>query len=40
MTTDLSNRAALEALLTVSESPLSVVTWAGALEVPISEVRK
>ena len=40
MTTDLSMRAALEALLTVSETPLSIVTLAGALESPISEVRK
>ena len=40
MTTDLSMRAALEALLTVSETPLSIVTLAGALEAPINEVRK
>ena len=40
MTTDLSMRAALEALLTVSETPLSIVTLAGALESPINEVRK
>ena len=40
MTTDLSVRAALEALLTVSETPLSIVTLAGALEAPINEVRK
>lgn len=40
MKTDLSTRAALEALLTVSETPLSIVTLAGALEVPINEVRR
>jgi len=40
MTTDLTVRAALEALLTVSETPLSIVTLAGALEAPINVVRK
>jgi segregation and condensation protein B len=39
MATDLSLRAAIEALLTVAETPLSIVTIAGALEVPINEVR-
>lgn len=39
MATDLSLRPAIEALLTVAETPLSIVTIAGALEVPINEVR-
>ena len=39
MATDLSLRAAIEALLTVAETPLSIVTIAGALEVPINEVK-
>jgi len=39
MATDLSLRAGIEALLTVAETPLSIVTIAGALEVPINEVK-
>lgn len=39
MATDLNLRAAIEALLTVAETPLSMVTIAGALEVPIHEVK-
>ena len=39
MTTDLNLRAAIEALLTVAETPLSIVTIAGALEVPINQVK-
>jgi segregation and condensation protein B len=39
MATDLSLRAGIEALLTVAETPLSIITIAGALEVPINEVK-
>lgn len=39
MTTDFSVRAAIEALLTVAETPLSIVTIAGALEMPIQQVK-
>jgi segregation and condensation protein B len=39
MTTDHGLRAALEAILTVAETPLNLVTLAGALEVPIASVK-
>lgn len=39
MTTELQLRAALEAILTVAETPLTLVTLAGALEVPIKTVK-
>jgi segregation and condensation protein B len=39
MTSDLQLRAALEAILTVAETPLTLVTLAGALEVPIKTVK-
>ena len=39
MTTDYQLRGAIEALLTVAETPISVVTMAGALESPINEVK-
>jgi len=40
MTTDLQLRAALEAILTVAETPLNLVTLAGALEVPLNDVKR
>jgi segregation and condensation protein B len=40
MATDLQLRAALEALLIVAETPLTLVTLAGALETPINSVRE
>ncbi len=40
MTTDFQLRAALEAILTVAETPLNLVTLAGALEVPLNDVRR
>lgn len=40
MTTDASLRPALEAILTVAETPLTLVTLAGALEVPINVVKR
>lgn len=40
MTTDLQLRAALEAILTVAETPLNLVTLAGALEVPLNHVKR
>lgn len=39
MTSDLQLRAALEAILTVAETPLTLVTLAGALEIPIKTVK-
>lgn len=39
MTTEAELRAALEAILTVAETPLNLVTLAGALEVPIKTVK-
>jgi segregation and condensation protein B len=39
MTADLQLRAAIEALLTVAETPISLVTMAGALEAPINDVK-
>jgi segregation and condensation protein B len=39
MTTDFQLRAGLEAILTVAETPLNLVTLAGALEVPINSVK-
>jgi segregation and condensation protein B len=39
MSNDLALRGALEAILTVSETPLSLVTLAGALEAPIIDVK-
>lgn len=36
---DLELRAGLEAILSVAETPLSLVTLAGALEAPIAKVR-
>ena len=39
MATDFALRAALEAILTVAETPLNLVTLAGALEVPIAQVK-
>ena len=39
MTTDLTLRAALEAILSVAETPLNLVTLAGALESPIHLVK-
>ena len=39
MTTDFQLRAGLEALLIVAETPLNLVTLAGALEVPINSVK-
>jgi len=38
MKTDFQLRAALEALLIVAETPLNLLTLAGALEVPIGQV--
>lgn len=40
METDLRVRAALEAILTVAETPLNLVTLAGALETPIATVKQ
>ena len=40
MATDYALRAALEAILTVAETPLNLVTLAGALEVPIAQVKQ
>ncbi|BDQ00150.1 SMC-Scp complex subunit ScpB [Aquiluna sp. KACHI24] len=40
MTTDFQLRAALEAILTVAETPLNLVTLAGALEVPLNDVKR
>ena len=40
MATDFALRAALEAILTVAETPLNLVTLAGALEVPIAQVKQ
>ena len=40
MTTDFQLRAALEAILTVAEPPLNLVTLAGALEVPLNDVKR
>lgn len=40
MTSDLQLRAALEAILTVAETPLNLVTLAGALEVPLNDVKR
>lgn len=40
MTTDLQLRAALEAILTVAETPVNLVTLAGALEVPLNDVKR
>jgi segregation and condensation protein B len=37
--TDYQLRAGLEAILTVAETPLNIITIAGALEVPINAVR-
>lgn len=39
MSSDLALRGALEAILTTAETPLSLVTLAGALEAPINDVR-
>ena len=39
MPTDYALRGALEAILTVAETPLTLVTLAGALEVPIAAVK-
>ena len=39
MKTDFELRAALEALLVVAETPLNLLTLAGALEVPIGQVK-
>ena len=39
MTSDLALRGALEAILTTAETPLSLVTLAGALEAPINDVK-
>ncbi|MEY3586827.1 MAG: SMC-Scp complex subunit ScpB [Actinomycetota bacterium] len=39
MPTDLALRGAIEAILTVAETPISLVTLAGALEVPIASVK-
>jgi len=39
MTTDFQLRAGLEAILIVAETPLNLVTLAGALEVPINSVK-
>lgn len=39
MSNDLALRGALEAILTAAETPLSLVTLAGALEAPINDVR-
>jgi segregation and condensation protein B len=38
--TDYQLRAGLEAILTVAETPLNIITIAGALEVPINAVRE
>jgi segregation and condensation protein B len=38
--TDYQLRAGLEAILTVAEAPLNIITIAGALEVPINAVRE
>lgn len=40
MATDSALKPAVEALLTVAETPISIVSIAGALEVPINEVRE
>ena len=39
MSSDLALRGALEAILTAAETPLSLVTLAGALEAPINDVK-
>jgi segregation and condensation protein B len=39
MTTDFQLRAGLEAILTVAETPINLVTLAGALEAPINVVK-
>jgi segregation and condensation protein B len=39
MSNDLALRGALEAILTAAETPLSLVTLAGALEAPINDVK-
>ncbi len=39
MSNDLALRGALEAILTTAETPLSLVTLAGALEAPINDVK-
>jgi segregation and condensation protein B len=39
MSSDLALRGALEAILTTAETPLSLVTLAGALEAPINDVK-
>jgi segregation and condensation protein B len=39
MSGDLALRGALEAILTAAETPLSIVTLAGALEAPINDVK-
>jgi segregation and condensation protein B len=38
--TDYQLRAGIEAILTVAETPLNIITLAGALEVPINAVRE
>ena len=40
MSNDLALRGALEAILTIAETPLSMVTLAGALEAPINDVKR
>jgi segregation and condensation protein B len=40
MQTELSLRAAIEALITIAETPLALVTIAGALEAPIKDVKR
>ena len=40
MRNDFELRAGLEALLVVAETPLNLITLAGALEAPIGEVKK
>jgi segregation and condensation protein B len=39
MSSDLALRGALEAILTTAETPLSLLTLAGALEAPINDVK-
>jgi segregation and condensation protein B len=39
MTIDYQLRAGLEAILTVAETPLNIITLAGALEMPINTVK-
>jgi len=39
MSSDLALRGALEVILTTAETPLSLVTLAGALEAPINDVK-